>query len=206
MRTLSGPLHICCVCFSELFKRQKTKSKEKGRECAMLPFLFFFLFHFFRPGKEADSVTLFSCFILFRRCRSLFISPFSPSTIFFYFSQSVFPPCFERARKASLSLSDLIFLCNSHSRWPGKLPWTKEQRNECTDPKESKTREDRGRNRLIIRDGSIWDEGTKVEKKRHFWWVKVDLWTRPAHCDSPIWFVSPGKQKKQMREVTDDRV
>lgn len=146
MQTLSGPLHICCVCFSELFKRWKTKRKKKGREGERVQ-RFHCCFSFFsissadlanRPIVLLYSLVLFS----FAAVVFLFISP---STVFFYFSQSVFPPCFERARKASLSLSDLIFLCNSHSRWPGKLPRTKEQRNECMDAKESKTREDRGK-------------------------------------------------------------
>lgn len=82
---LSGPLHRCCVCFSELLKGQKTKSKEKrkGRACDPSLFLFsFLLFHFFLffswPGKWADRVTPFSCFIL--PVLSFFI--YSPTLLF----------------------------------------------------------------------------------------------------------------------------
>lgn len=107
---LSGPLHHCCVCFSELLKGQKTKSKEKrkGRACDPSLFLFsFLLFHFFLffswPGKWADRVTPFSCFILprpvvfylFPHAPLLLPPPFISFAVFF-------------SRKAVFLSSDLI--------------------------------------------------------------------------------------------------
>ena len=51
--TFSRPLHICSVCFSELLKRQKTKSKEKRKERACNP-SFCFYFSFSSPISSAD--------------------------------------------------------------------------------------------------------------------------------------------------------
>lgn len=107
---LSGPLHLCCVCFSELLKRQKTKSREKRKERACDPSLFLFSFLLLRlllffswPGKWADRVTLFSCFILpvpsffiYSPCAPLLLPPpFISFAVFF-------------SRKAIFLSSDLI--------------------------------------------------------------------------------------------------
>lgn len=108
---LSGPLHLCCVCFSELLKRQKTKSRQKRKESACDPSLFpfsFLLFHLFLffswPGKWADRVTLFSCFILLRPVGFYIYSPRAPLLL---------PPPFISfavffSRKAIFLSSDLI--------------------------------------------------------------------------------------------------
>lgn len=84
MQTLSGPLHICCVCFSELFKRRKTKSKEKGREGERVQ-RFHFCFSFFsissadlanRPIVLLYSLVLFSF----------------AAVVFYLFPPSLLPP------------------------------------------------------------------------------------------------------------------
>lgn len=84
MQTLSSPLHICCVCFSELFKRRKTKSKEKGREGERVQG-FHFCFSFFsissadlanRPIVLLYSLVLFSF----------------AAVVFYLFPPSLLPP------------------------------------------------------------------------------------------------------------------
>lgn len=79
---LSGPLHLCRVCFSELLKGQKTKSREKRKANACDPSLFLLSFLLLRlllffswPGKWADRVTPFSRFILLRPVVFFIYSP-----------------------------------------------------------------------------------------------------------------------------------
>lgn len=78
---------ISSVCFSELLKKQKTKSRKKIKEGAILSFvstliLLRFLLFFSWPGKWVDRVTLpLHCHFILSPSRFLFIPPCS---LFFY--------------------------------------------------------------------------------------------------------------------------
>lgn len=82
---LSGPLHCCCVCFSELLKRQKTKSKEKRKGRACDPSLFYFpfsssIFSFSSADLANGLIELLHSPILFSAVLSFFI--YSPTLLF----------------------------------------------------------------------------------------------------------------------------
>lgn len=108
-RFLSGPLHLCCVCFSELLKRQKTKSKEKRkeREHAILPSVS--ISSFSSADLANGLIELLHSLVLFSFRPAVFYL-FPPALLLpSFISSGVFPVVFASACKAFFLLSDLIF-------------------------------------------------------------------------------------------------
>lgn len=124
--SLSFPAHsLCCVCFSELLKRQKTKSREKRKgerdRASVQSFLLFpprfscFHFLFSSSISSFSSADLANGLIELLSFYSVVFYLFPPalllrpSSVFFDFIQSDFCFVLRVRRKPSFHCPDLIF-------------------------------------------------------------------------------------------------